>query len=226
MVDPEVAQIFAEIKQRVSSAQEKQTSGIAENSAPSIPKPAMGSLNRYASLPVLARTWDRLPPLVSNRTGTLARLELWIKGKFKRAFKWFTWEQVNFNAGTYHTFVELVESLNAYEQQLAETKQRIDLLREDLKLQLEQLDRQHLAIIAQLNARAEGLTQATKDLQTENQAKLSDLVTEFRLRNETLLDEQRVCFRQLSLELSESQVLHDRARRELEARVARLEAEK
>ena len=223
MVDQDVVEILAEIKQRVG--QGTQPSDIAENSTSATSRTTPASGNRYASLAVLARAWDRLPPLISNRTGTTARLELWLKEKLKRAFRWFTWEQVNFNAATYEMFVELVGSINALEQQLAETRKHIEAQREVISSltsqleHLEQLDRQHLTMIAQLNARAEGLSQTT-------QAQLTELVNEFRLRDERLLDEQRVCFKQLSLELSESQVLQDRARRELEARVATLETEK
>jgi hypothetical protein len=46
---------------------------------------------------------------------------------------------------------------------------------------------------------------------------------EARERVEHLLEEQRVCYRQLSLEASESAVLFDRARRDMEARLARIE---
>jgi hypothetical protein len=42
------------------------------------------------------------------------------------------------------------------------------------------------------------------------------------VRDQELRDEQRVCYKQLSLELSESRVLEDRARRELEARLEKL----
>lgn len=243
MVDHEVAEILAEIKRRVRSEQGKsasETSSIAENSERAISTPTPARTNRYANITVMARAWDRLPPLVSKRTGTLARLDLWFKSKLKRASRWFTWEQVNFNAAAYQTFVETVESFNAYEQQLVETKQILEAQREHLKNQqtalssfttqltqltneLEQIDRRHFPPFAQLNARVEGLSQMAKDLQVETQAHIAELVNEFRLRNETLLDEQRVCFRQLSLELSESRVLQDRARRELETRVAKLE---
>jgi hypothetical protein len=89
--------------------------------------------------------------------------------------------------------------------------------------ELDQIDRRHLALIAQLNARVEGLSQLAKDHQVETQVRLTGLVNEFRMRNETLLDEQRVCYTQLSLELSESRMLQDRARRALETRVAKLE---
>lgn len=243
MVDHEVAEILAEIKRRVNSRQEKsasETSGIAENSARAISTPTLAVTNGDANLPVMARAWDRLPPLVSNRTGTPARLELWLKRKLKRASQWFTWEQVNFNAAAYQMFVEMVQSLNACEQQLVETKQHLEAQREHLKnqqialssfttqlaqltIQLEQIDRQHLGIFAQFNARVEGLSEMAKDLQGETQEQIAKLVNEFCLRDEKLLDEQRVCFRQLSLELGESRVLQDRAYRELETRVAMLE---
>ena len=249
MVDNEVAEILAEIKRRVSSEHAPSVSDspgdIAENPAGSFMKSTPATTNGYANLPVLARAWDQLPPLVSKRTGTLARLELWIKAKLKRATRWFTWEQVNFNAATYQTFVELVQTLNAWEQQLAETKQQLEAQREDLKNQqttlkdqqtaisslttqltnqLEQIDRQHLAIIAQLNARVEGLSQIAKDHKGETQARLAEIAAEYRLGDENLLDEQRVCYKQLALELSEFRVLQDRARRELETRVAKLES--
>lgn len=232
MVDHDVVEILAEIKRKVSSGQVSEAPSVRENSAPAITR-----ANGYASLTVMSRAWDRLPPVVSNRTGSAARLELWIKRKLKRATKWFTWEQVNFNSAAYQTFVEVVETLNAWEQQLADTREHLESQREDLKNQqaaltslttrlmseMDQIDRRHQAMIAQLSARVEGLSQIAKDHQAETQARLAELVNEFRLRNETLIDEQRVCYRQLSLELSDSRVLQDRARRELESRVAKLE---
>jgi len=244
MVDHEVVEILAEIKRRVSNAQEKpltETAGVVAKPASSVSNVSSSGVNGFASLPVMARAWDRLPPVVSNRTGTLARFELWLKEKLRTAFCWFTWEQVNFNSATYQTLLEVVASLNRYEQQFSELRtelrQDIEAQREELKQlsseqlssltdRIDQLDRQHLALIAQLNARLEGLSQLAKDQQAETQTRLTELVSEARVRNEQLTDEQRVCYKQLSLELSESRVLEDRARRELEARIARLETEK
>ena len=244
MVDEEVAEILAEIKRRVSNAHEKplaETSGV-EKPAPVISNGSPpSSANGFASLSVMARAWDRLPPVVSSRTGTLARLELWLKEKLRTAFRWFTWEQVNFNSATYQTLLEVVEALNRYEQHLNELRnelrQDIDAQREELKQlssnqlssltnRIDDVDRQHLALIAQLNARLEGLSQLAKDQQAETQTRLVELLSESRVRDERLIDEQRVCYKQLSLELSEARVLEDRARRELEARLARLETEK
>ena len=244
MVDREVVEILAEIKRRVSTAQERplaETPRVPENPAPgsSLVSPP-SRLNGYAGLSVMGRAWDRLPPIVSNRTGTLARLELWIKEKFRAAFRWFTWEQVNFNSATYQTLLEVVESLKAheeslkaYEQHLAEIRDALELQREELKqlastfpsftTQIEQVDRKQLALIAQVNARLEGVSQLARDQHAETHARLSELASESRVRAEQLSDEQRVCYKQLSLELNESRVLEDRARRELEARISKLE---
>ena len=244
MVDDEVVEILAEIKRRVTTAQERpvvEVSRAAENSAPASSSVSTSTrLNGFAGLSVMARSWDRLPPVVSNRTGTLARLELWIKEKLRAAFRWFTWEQINFNSATYQTLLEVVEALKAYEQHLAdirnaldaqhaELQQNLDAQREELRqlssltTQIEQVDRKQLALIAQVNARLEGVSQLAKDQHAETQARLAEVTSEFRVRDEELTDEQRVCYKQLSLELSEARVLEDRARRELEARLAKLE---
>jgi hypothetical protein len=53
------------------------------------------------------------------------------------------------------------------------------------------------------------------------EARAAELHAELRERADDLLEEQRVCFKQLSLETAEAAVMHDRARRQL---VARLEA--
>ena len=234
MVDHEVVEILAEIKRRVSTTPEKslaEASSALENSA-SIPPPRLADNNGYAGLSVMARAWDRLPPVVSNRTGTLAQLELWIKEKFRAAFRWFTWEQVNFNSATYQTLLEVVAALNRYEQHLTELSENIEAQRDEVRqlsalaIQIDKVDRQHLALIAQLNARLEGLAQSAKDQHAETHARLSDFTAESRIRVEQLSDEQRVCYKQLSLELSEARVLEDRARRELEARLTKLETEK
>src|SRR5689334_11289295 len=248
MVDDEVVEILAEIKRRVSTGPERPAIGSVAETPRALENPPAASshgstpsrLNGFAGLSVMARAWDRLPPVVSNRTGTLARLELWIKEKFRAAFRWFTWEQVNFNAATHQTLLEVVESLKAYEQSLqayeqhlAAIRDALDLEREELQqlsstvpsltTQIEQVDRKQLAHIAQLNARLEGLSQLAKDQHAETHARLAEVTAESRVRDEELRDEQRVCYKQLSLEMSESRVLEDRARRELEARITKLE---
>ena len=57
-------------------------------------------------------------------------------------------------------------------------------------------------------------------------ARLTDLARELRERDGQRLEEQRVCFKQLSLEMSEAEVLLDRARRDIESRLDKLESSK
>jgi hypothetical protein len=103
---------------------------------------SLALLNSY--LTTTARAWDRLPPVVSNRSGLSAKIELWLKRHFKRATRWYAWEQVNFNAAVHHALRDLVPLLSTYEQELeklraqmarqsdlAETNNRLaDLVRE------------------------------------------------------------------------------------------------
>jgi len=200
---------------------------------------------------VLDRAWDRLPPLVSKRTGTSAKFELWIKSNLKRALRWLTWEQVNFNAATRQTFVEVIETLAAYERQLALQQSELSMMRDEfashlgqmadeMRVQREQIERQQGELNAQrsllfsqqsdFKERLDVFENTIKDFQSQTAAearsRFDDLLKEFRERDERLLDEQRVCFKQLRLELSESQVLQERARRELDVRLGKLEKEK
>ena len=258
MVDQDVERILADIRAQVigeSSAEVKSiTQGNGSAAAPErvvSDRPSPG--NGYASLTVLARAWDRLPPLVSNRTGASARLELWIKAKIKRALRWITWEQVNFNAATHHTLIEVIETLTSSEQRLANlqsqfnaeakgTREQLELLQRKLDAQGDDLKTQRAELLAEIEreqailnqrqsavlAEVEVLQKTVNEFearlgQLDHPQQLEELVNEFRERDERLLDEQRVCFKQLSLELTESQVLQDSRRRELEARIAKLE---
>ena len=265
MVDQDVERILADIRAQVigeSSAEVKSTTqGNGSAAAPErvvSDRPSPG--NGYASLTVLARAWDRLPPLVSNRTGASARLELWIKAKIKRALRWITWEQVNFNAATHHTLIEVIETLTSSEQRLANlqsqfnaeaktTREQLELLQRKLDAQGDDLKTQRAELLAEIRTRKDQIEREQATLnqrqsavlaqvevlqktlnefesrlsQLDHPQRLEELVNEFRERDERLLDEQRVCFKQLSLELTESQVLQDSRRRELEARIAKLE---
>ena len=80
---------------------------------------------------------------------------------------------------------------------------------------------------SELDARVEALraeTNAhTEALHAETNARAEELHAELRERADALLEEQRVCFKQLSLEAGELAVMHDRARRKIEARLEALE---
>lgn len=176
-----------------------------------------------ANLATAERARSRLPPLLSNRTGLVARVELWVKRKIKRALHWITWEQVNFNAAATHALADALAALRAHEERLA-------ALREEMRGEV----RAGRARLAEVQARLEELARAQSALESrfaaragqigdEGRARVEQLRDETRERVEHLLEEQRVCYRQLSLEASESAVLFDRARRDMEARLARIE---
>lgn len=173
-------------------------------------------INSY--LTTTARAWDRLPPLLSNRSGLIARFELWLKRGFKRASHWFTWEQVNFNAAVHHALRDLVPILTAQKQELQSLRTLLAHTEEKIK----ELEQHHAELVNETGIR---------DRASESRwQQTNGLITELRERDERLQDEQRVCFKQLALETSEAAVLEDRARRkseklldELQQRIAELE---
>ena len=216
MVDEEVESTLREIRERVRKTAELEAEALravvssAANgsitprgeSATRTPE-TMARIDAY--LTTTARAWDRLPPLVSNRSGGLARLELWVKRRFKQATRWYSWEQINFNAAVHHALRDTLDALLDLEQQLGQ-------LRADMSAEME-------TYRAQMEAE-----QRARSLEVN--AHLADLTRELRERDQQRLDEQRVCFKQLSLEMSEAEVLLDRARRDFESRLDKLESSK
>jgi hypothetical protein len=206
MAETEVESILREIRERVLSQQRSgqdvaasaaarsaiangtNGSGGQQGHSETVAAEKLALINSY--LTTTARAWDRLPPLVSNRSGLGARIELWLKRRLRAATRWFTWEQVNFNAAVNHALRDLLPLLSAHEQELR-----------------------------RLRAEAEAMR---VDQSTELNARLAELVSELRERDERLQDQQRVSFKQLSLEASEAAVLEDRARRQTGALLAEL----
>jgi hypothetical protein len=217
MADEEVESILREIRERVlatevaSASKMGQSNGNGAGDAAIAPENAgetaaadtLALIDSY--LTTTARAWDRLPPLVSNRTGMPARLELWLKRHLKRATRWFTWEQVNFNAAVHHA--------------ISHNEQRVRTLRTEIRSAAEtqrmELEKQQ----GEINK----LEMAIRSAEARFSQHVSELLNELRVRDERLLDEQRVCFKQLSLETSETTVLEDRARRKTEALLAKLQ---
>ncbi len=236
MAETEVESILREIRQRVLSRERsgedvasvirselaKGTNGNSSQVAQSeqVAQENLALINSY--LTTTARTWDRLPPLVSNRSGLTARLELWLKRRLRTATRWFTWEQVNFNAAVHHALRDVLQVLTAYEQELVK-------LRAETKARRTQFETEVAALRAEIAAQRHTIELSSAQME----ARLTDLVKELRERDEHLRDEQRVCLRQLSLETTEAAVLEDRARRKAEAlleelrgRIEQLEASK
>ncbi|MFL6256254.1 MAG: hypothetical protein ACJ74T_14705 [Pyrinomonadaceae bacterium] len=113
------------------------------------------------------------------------------------------------------------------QSRLAEAQARFESggaqLRQAFATGLERLSESQRASIAALR---EELGTRAESLHAETNARTAELHAEMRERVDGLLEEQRVCFKQLSLEAGEAAVTHDRARRQLEARLEALEGKK
>jgi multidrug resistance efflux pump len=234
MAETEVETILREIRERVLAAQlagrdvaanplSNGGNGAGEaGSSNQLVRPDGGEglaagnpslINSY--LTTTARAWDRLPPMVSNRSGVIARVELWLKRRLKAGTRWFTWEQVNFNAAVHHALRDLLPIFVANEAELRMLRTRIAAA--EAATQAETAARQ--TDFAEYRV---GLATQLNDLQAHVEAQLGTLVNELRERDAHLRDEQRVCYKQLALETSEAAVLEDRARRQTEALLAEL----
>lgn len=174
-------------------------------------------LNSY--LVTLSRAWDRLPPVVSNRSGLSARIELWIKRHLKRATRWYSWEQINFNATVHHSIRDILQVLTTYQQEFerlqsqhAAERQADSASHQALRFELET---QRQTVEAQRHTiEMQGRTIEARS--SEMKQRTTELLNETRERLQHIQEEQRVAFKQLSLENSEAAVLEDRARRKTE----------
>src|SRR5436190_1045293 len=227
----EVESILNEIRERVRTEEKQREAAVAvatqngKDSNPAIspaaPAAATESLARLeAHLTTTSRAWDRLPPLFSNRSGVAARFELWIKARLKSLSRWFTWEQVNFNSAAHHGLSDALEALRAHEQQLISMQAELNQTKEALRAEAEQTKQ---ALSQTTEALRADLGQIREDLRATIDARAAEINTRVSELGDDLHEEQKVCFKQLSLETSEAAVLEDRGRRALEARVEKLE---
>jgi len=226
MADTEVENILREIRERVyaeeeaaAAAREGSSNGVLaerENGA----SPEAGSLPRLDSyLTTTARAWDRLPPLVSNRSGATARLELWLKRHFKRATRWYAWEQVNFNAAVHHALGEIAKVLAANEKTIAGLQEQLAAEKAARQQQTSAAQALRSELSRQIGEQRQSLDAAT----VEVDRRLAEIVNELREGITRLQDEHRVSYKQVALEKSEAAVLEDRARRKTEALLEELE---
>jgi hypothetical protein len=255
----DVETILNQIRERVVSEENARLPGNAvSTSASSSNGSASGSNQEEAlarlseQLTVTGRAWNRLPPIFSNRRGTLARIELWMKNACRPLTRWFTWEQVNFNRAVHDALSDVTKILMAEAQELAalraqlsgEMRREFLALRSDLDSQATELRTINSNYEARLQKTDETLSRISNmlgefidqtrtghsQLAGEISALAAALREEDSAVNERLItlaaelkEEQRVCFRQLSLEASEAAVLEDRGRRALDARLEKLE---
>jgi hypothetical protein len=251
MIDEEVEMVLREIRERVVSqplaepplARPAPAPGngdgkplLIANADPGIrSSESLARLN--AHLTTTARAWDRLPPIFSNRSGVAARIEVWIKARLKSLSRWFTWEQVNFNAAVHHALGDTLQTLanqeatiSALRAQLASEAQahrsEIELLHTEIAQLRQRQQNETNALRGEVEAAriraADQETQLRAEIETqktEAAARLSEVANELREREDHLENEQRVCFKQLSLETSEAVVSNDRAQRRTGARL-------
>src|ERR1041385_3241706 len=237
----DVEAILKEIRSRVvSDSGSEANAGIQTTSNGSAPQSNQNeSLSRVsAHLAVTSRSWDRLPPVFSNRQGALARLELWLKRTSRPLTRWFTWEQINFNRAVKDALSDVVEVLKVDAQELAALRAQLAHEardRRELELRLDAALARVMEIVPSLSDASSSLeskhTQLTNQvielaaqMRAEDQQSRTDVDRRLTELAAELKDEQRVCFRQLSLSATESAVLEDRARRELLLRLEKLEA--
>lgn len=280
MIDEEVETVLREIRERVTSQPLAETSSglspvaingdqntemvsLAETTARS--SEAIARLN--AHLTTTARAWDRLPPVFSNRSGTSSRIEVWIKARLKRFSRWFTWEQINFNAAVHHALIETLKALTEQDAVVARLRSQLsafennariegEALRGEIQRQRDEIDihqdeinslraqlqadvaarrtdgqnqqREANGLRAEIRGGLEAVRIQSEDQQTELSAKLetaqteaakklAELAGELRERQNSIENEQRVCFKQLSLETNETAIAGDRALQRLQA---------
>jgi hypothetical protein len=256
----DVETILSEIRERVRAEEQQRVELIApaNNHHRNGSGGAVTDLSSEATEPLrahlatTARAWERLPPVCSNRRGVVARLELWLKGRFKTLSHWFTWEQVNFNAAVHHALSEASGLLSAQQRELASLRAAIDQQRaaiDQQRVAIDQQNAQHAQHAARMRAEIEAehhkaiegigvrlgrIESRIDELRTEYAALIKDMGDERLVRfaeidsrlvelAADLREEQRVCFKQLSLEVSEAAVMEDRGRRSIEARLEQLE---
>jgi chromosome segregation ATPase len=112
---------------------------------------------------------------------------------------------------------EMAEELS----KLQTASENLDAFRQHLAV-LEEESRSALASVRGLHERSAALETQLAQAQEKLAAEKGDLRREFEERIRHLLDEQRVCIRQLSLQASEEAVLADRARRATELKLDEL----
>ncbi|MDT7541554.1 MAG: hypothetical protein QOE33_1458 [Acidobacteriota bacterium] len=125
--DGEVENVLIEIRQRLGSSADDARRISTSETARSL----LARIEADAS--VAARARDRLPPLMSDRQGWLARLELGLKRFARRATNWFTWEQINFNAATADALRAAHAMLSKQVEMESELRARLDALEAEVE---------------------------------------------------------------------------------------------
>src|SRR3954453_18604370 len=86
-----------------------------------------------AYLAATDRLRSSLPPVTTYRRGGMAKVELWFKGKIKRASRWFVFDQLSFNSTVHQILCELREGQIRQEKILSalESSTQLECSREE-----------------------------------------------------------------------------------------------
>jgi hypothetical protein len=228
MVETDVELILGEIRDRVRAAHQPSAPAsngggdlVVHNAATVSAAETLALINSY--LTTTARSWDQFPPLVSNRKGLSARFELWLKRFFRRGTRWYVWEQINFNAAIHHALSDLLPLLAAYEHELENRRAETAAVRE----QFAEWQAEVRSELATQRAETQTALRQQNELSTNHNAQIATelhaLLNELRERDGLLRDEQRVCYKQINLEMSEAATLEDRSRRKTETLLAEIQ---
>jgi len=144
---------------------------------------------------------------------------LWLKRHFKRATRWYAWEQVNFNAAVHHALGEMAQLLAASEKTIAGLQEQLAAEKAARQQQTSAAQALRSELSRQIGEQRQSLDAAT----VEVDRRLAEIVNELREGITRLQDEHRVSYKQVALEKSEAAVLEDRARRKTEALLEELE---
>ncbi|MDQ2921210.1 MAG: hypothetical protein M3R52_06340 [Acidobacteriota bacterium] len=208
MAELEVEDLIRSIRERAREEAAQQTEPSLSPQDSTAAKPLA---RLQTSLTITGRTHDQLPPVTTYRSGFLARVELWIKRLLKRASHWYTWEQVNFNSSVHSALNNSMAIFQTYEQRLASLQNEVDA---------------GLASKANLEARLAELESRLALIERRFDGLLAEEIAEIRIEHqkdiELLMNEQRVCFKQLVLKISEEGVIADRAKRSIQLRLEEL----
>ena len=221
--------VVSEENARMPGTSVSATASPSDGSAPgSHQAEALARVSEH--LTVTGRAWNRLPPIFTNRRGTLARIELWLKNTCKPLTRWFTWEQVNFNRAVHDALIDVTKVLMTEAQELTALRTKMGrefmTLRSDVEGQAAELRTINTDVGARLKETDNALSRISRmlgEFADETRTGRSQLADEISELAAELKEEQRVCFRQLSLEASEAAILEDRGRRALDARLEKLE---
>lgn len=122
----EIESVLVEMRQRLGSRGTARGAGTDDARRELLARLGAGAA-------VASRASARLPPVMSDRSGWRAHLEIALKRFARRALNWFTWEQVNFNAATADALRAAHVLLKEQGVRESELRARIDSLEAEIE---------------------------------------------------------------------------------------------